>query len=417
MTAILGVAAFLLVPLLGLWVWRLEAVRKLQRDARIAAAFAAGGLAMSVAMAALSLAGIQWSRTSLFLVAAVLFVAGLRYGLRDAQASSEGSVSRTAVAGILVFLVLTGYGVLTARESAGDLHFFWGPKAVRFFRAGGIDVSYLADKNFYFAHPDYPPLLPMLYAWSHTVAHQFSFWAAVLTMILFLFGAVAFVRGATGDDWGALLMAGTLAYTFAVGCAAGGADPPLIFFEVIALAALTFLEGRRGADVLAAIGLAGAAWTKVEGATFVIAVVIALLVLRRGFLRTLRLAAPAALLLGAWMVFLFANGLVDLYRGATMGIFWSALPNTIRLVATSGTYELYALPWLAPIALVALGDARRAALPLVIAGLTLGATLFFYLHVADPTWWIAASAPRVLLTPLTALLIAAVAARRPPTMC
>jgi hypothetical protein len=43
--------------------------------------------------------------------------------------------------------------------------------------------------------------------------------------------------------------------------------------------------------------------------------------------------------------------------------------------------------------------------------LTFGSAIFYYVHVPDPTWWILSSAPRVLLTPLTALLIAAVAAR------
>ena len=57
-----------------------------------------------------------------------------------------------------------------------------------------------------------------------------------------------------------------------------------------------------------------------------------------------------------------------------------------------------------------MGDVRRAAAPLLIALLTFGAAVFFYIHLPDPTWWVLSSAPRVLLTPLTALLIAAVSA-------
>jgi hypothetical protein len=44
--------------------------------------------------------------------------------------------------------------------------------------------------------------------------------------------------------------------------------------------------------------------------------------------------------------------------------------------------------------------------------LTFAAAFFFYIHLPDPTWWILASAPRVLLTPLAALLIASAAAWR-----
>jgi hypothetical protein len=67
--------------------------------------------------------------------------------------------------------------------------------------------------------------------------------------------------------------------------------------------------------------------------------------------------------------------------------------------------------------LLALGKNRRAAaLPLVVVVLTIGVSVFFYIHLPDPTWWILASAPRVLLTPLLALLIASLAAWRPRTI-
>jgi hypothetical protein len=68
-------------------------------------------------------------------------------------------------------------------DGAGDLRrsaFFGGPKAVHFFRAGGISPPYLSDPNTFFAHRDYPPLLPLVYAWSHTVSSQFGWWAALL---------------------------------------------------------------------------------------------------------------------------------------------------------------------------------------------------------------------------------------------
>src|SRR6185436_4940586 len=143
-----------------------------------------------------------------------------------------------------------------------------------------------------------------------------------------------------------LLMA-SLSYAIAIGFAAGGADPPLVLFETLALWALVFLDDARSRDVLAAIGLAGAAMTKVEGATFVIAVVLALLIVRREVKRTLLIAAPAIVIL---------------------------------------------LPWLAPLVLLFLGK-RRAVLPLLVVALTLCATVFFYIHLEEPSWWIAASAP------------------------
>ncbi|MEP6743927.1 MAG: hypothetical protein ABJB33_00380, partial [Gemmatimonadota bacterium] len=315
----------------------------------------------------------------------------------------------------LVFVLLTAYGVMTARESAGDLHFFWGPKAVRFFRAGGIDAAYLRQSDYQPAHPDYPPLIPLLYAWSHSLSSgSFSWWGAVAATLLFLFGGVFLIHGASGDGPGTLLAAATLSYAYAIGFAAGGADPPLIFFETLALVALTFLENERGSDILAAIGLCGAAWTKIEGATFAIAVLLALLLVRRDWKRALRIGAPAAVLLGSWVVFVKVARLLELYRGAAMDVYWETLLPTLRTMARTATYDLYALPWLVPIVLLVLGKNRRAAtLPVVVAMLTTGVAVFFYIHLPDPTWWILASAQRVLLTPLVALLIAALAAWHP----
>ena len=58
------------------------------------------------------------------------------------------------------------------------------------------------------------------------------------------------------------------------------------------------------------------------------------------------------------------------------------------------------------------GNVRRALVPVAIAVLTTGATVYFYVHYPDPVWWIESSSPRVILTPLLALLIGAMAANR-----
>ena len=402
MMHVLAFAAYLALPLIGIGVWRLDAVRRLDLPARIAVALAAGMLITGVVMTLISIAHVPWSRTTLVivlgLIAALSWPRG--YGLRVARGAT-----RNAQLATVVFLILTLYGLLDARESCGDLHFFWGPKAIHFYRYGGIDLQWLADPNTV-GNPGYPPLLPLLYAWSQTLAQQFSWWAAILATALFLFGAVAIVRGASGDDRGALLMAATLSYCVAVADAAGAGEAPLILFETLAIVAVTFIDS----PILAAIALAGAAVVKIEGATFVIAVVIVDLLLRRNWKRTIAIAAPAAILLGAWLGVVRAYGILEYYRGAAMPIYFSTLPKTLLLLAKTGRYELWWLPWLIPAALVAMGNIRRAAAPLLIALLTFGAAIFFYIHLPDPTWWILSSAPRVLLTPLTALLIAAVSA-------
>jgi len=409
---VLAFTAYLLLPLIGTVIWRLDSVRRLDLGGRIAVAGAAGAAIIVAVLAALSIVSIEWSR-GLILSIVVVIMAESIYLARPLPTRERHPIDRIAMTALIVIAILLIYGLLDARLSCGDLHFFWGPKAVRFYRDGGVTLGFLADPNTVRMNPGYPLLLPLLYVWSETIARQFSWFSAVLSTALFLFGSVALVRSTSRDDRAAVLMAATLAYAFAIADAAGAGEPPLIFFETLAIVAITFIPDRRAQVVLAALGLACAAMTKIEGATFAIAVVIALLVVRRTFKRTMLIAAPAALVLGAWLAFVRLHNLSEYYRGAGMPIYFAAVTKTLLTLAKAASYELYGLPWIVPIVLIAIApNPRNAALPLLIAILTFGAAFFFYIHLPDPTWWILASAPRVLLTPLTALVIASAAAWR-----
>ena len=304
----------------------------------------------------------------------------------------------------MAILAIFAYLVLTDRTTAGDLHFFWGPKAIAFHRAGGLDARFLGDPNYFAMHADYPPLVPLAFALMHGFTREVPWRAAAFSAVVCLAASAALLEGA-----GALLVAASLAWAFTVAHASGGADPPLVLFEILALVALTF----RRNDVVASIAIACAVMTKVEGATFAVAIVLAILLVQRNWKRAALVVAPALVLLAAWLTFVVRHGLLDTYRGGGATIHLTALPKTIVTMASVASYDLLWLPWLVPIVLVATGDRRRAALPLGVAILTLGAATFFYLHAPDPAWWIESSAPRVLLTPLAALTVAGIAAARP----
>ncbi|PYQ29213.1 MAG: hypothetical protein DMF56_13145 [Acidobacteria bacterium] len=399
MTHVLFVAALLSLPLFGLWTWRLEAVRRADLAARVAVAGAAGAVTVAVVMSVLSLVHVRWTRITLLVIFGAVLWSGARFGRRTLAIRRPKRPPLHWMT--IAFVALTCYGILTARESAGDLHFFWGPKAIHFAEARGIDVAFLA--NHAHPNPDYPPLVPLVYAFATLVAGGFSWWGALLGSALCMIACIAIVRGFTGDDFGALLLAAIYAWTFAVGYVPGGADAPLLLFETLALIALT-----RNADALAAIGLAGAVFTKVEGATFVIAVVLAIVLVRRDFKRSFRVAAPAFVLFAAWLAFLLVNHLIFGYGEAPAPIHFDVIAKTLTLVAQSAQYRIAALPWIVPIVLLVW---RRDPLPLVVAVLTFGVAIFFYIHNQNPDWWISASALRVLLTPLTALLIAVLQSR------
>lgn len=417
MTDLLGLLAYLLLPAIGWIVWRLDFVRAMPLGARLAVAMAAGSLIVALLMSALSVIGVEWSRTVIFTILAIAIAAG-GYASRGARATSPahpsplGTRSAIALGGTAVCWLLTLYGTLTARHSCGDLAFTWGPKAIRWFRAGGLDPDVL--HTWPQLTVDYPPLQTLLLAFSHTFAHQFPWWAAVLASPLFFLALLFVVRSWSGDDLGTLLVAATLTWTFTLAYPAGCAEPPLLLFEVIAIAALTFIDDERGQTVLAALGLAGAVYTKLEGATFAVAVFLTILLVQRKPKRAFLVVAPAALLFAAWMTFVFRNDLLYMYSGAKLPIYWSTIPVVLKTLAKVARFNLWWLPYLVPIALIALGNVRRALVPVSIALLTTGATVYFYVHYPDPVWWIESSSPRVILTPLLALLIGAIAAQQRP---
>lgn len=412
-TEVLGLLSYLVLPLVGIAVWRLDFVRAMRLPARIAVAGAAGALVVALLLSTFSLVGIEWSRTSLLSVALVISAAGIALVRRAPPVAVEPAptLHRIALTGSAVCWLVTVYATLTARQSCGDLQFTWGPKAIRWFRAGGLDPAVL--HTWPQLTVDYPPLQTLLLAWSNTFARQFPWWAAILAGPLFFLALLAVIRTWSRDDVGTLLVASALTWTFTLSYPAGCAEPPLLLFEAIAIGALTFLQDSRAQTFLVSLALAGAVFTKLEGTTFAIAVVLTILIVQRAPRKALVVAAPAALLFGGWMAFVFRNDLLYMYGGAKMPIYWSALPVVLRTLAKVAKFESYWLPWLVPIALIAFGNVRRSLVPLAIALLTSGATIYFYVHYPDPVWWIESSSPRVLLTPLLALLIAAIAAWRP----
>jgi hypothetical protein len=370
-------------------------------SARIAFAFVIGAVFVTTAMFFASAVGIPWN--GWFLIFTLVLGGGGGFAALRRRVGDATQSTRVPLA-ILGFAVLTGYGTLTARETCADLLYFWGPKAVRFAAARGIDLAFLRAPDHFLMHPDYPPLLPLLYAWGALVVHGFSYWGPLLlTPILLAFTALI-LRGTA--HCGGALMAAVLAFGYAQGLAAGAADPLLILFEVAALCALTFLDD----PLLASIALAGAAMTKVEGAAFVVVVVIAYAIVSRRPLRALAIAIAPALLLGSWIAFARAHGLLDSYARGSTSPTWSFEP--VKAVARAASYHAYYLPWLAVLTPLAFAKKlQRATLPLLVAAGSLAYILFFYLHAdANLDFWIAVSAERVLLTPLAALAVAAAAA-------
>ncbi|HSP13219.1 MAG TPA: hypothetical protein VLV78_00545 [Thermoanaerobaculia bacterium] len=397
MSTAVWVAATLLFTLFGV------PFRDGDRASQLAIRFTTGMVIGGAVMWLEALLAIPWSRLAL-LIPLVVCGAAAVLGRRDSP-REEGRRSTWPIALITLLAI---YGVATARETSGDLLFFWGPKAQHFFLARTIDVGFLKFPHYYLMHPDYPPLQPLVYAWNSMAAHRFSYFGATFLTPLYLLATVLAFRGLARANGFATLLAALLAFGFGAGRVAGGADPQLILFEVVALAALTF---RDDADLIAAIALAGAAFTKVEGASFAIILIVAFALTRRNLKRALLVAAPATVLLGSWIVFAQVHSLLDSYARGGTPLHFDSLGLVLYVAGFEASYRAAYLPWIAVLLPLPFGrNWGRAAMPLLVAAGSILSITFFYLHEPNAVWWIKASADRVLLTPLVALLVASAAA-------
>ena len=373
----------------------------------------AGLLFVGGEMLAFSFLAISWTLPRLLALPTLVVCGGLLRRGGSREIPGPRSALLVIAAGIVA---LAAYGSWSARATSADFVLFWGAKGERFALARGIAVPFLKAPEHYLMHPDYPPLLPFLYAFGSLAAGRFPWGASLLVMPWFLAMTVSVFHGVAEKRLdhpreSALLtavFAGVLGLTGLVTCAAGSADAGLIAFETAALAVL-LSTGGGPSEWIAGAAFAGACLLKLEG-LFVSAIVISgvILVCRPGWRRRLvsaaRLSLFPAIGLGSWLLFCRANGLIDFYRGGQIGAF--TLKNASRIppaILHAAAYDYAFLPWIA-LALTGFAFRQRgwAFLPLWTAGAFLSVNVYFYLHgTADPTIWIWWSAGRTLITVLT----------------
>ena len=357
-----------------------------------------------------SLLGARWSGWLLASTALVFSIAALLPAgkLRGRLTKPSLPLRDASAAGIAVFVALSAYGALTARMTNADLLYFWGPKAAHFLEARGIDVQFLAFPHYFLMHADYPPLLPLLYVWNSILTGGFTMEGAVLLTPIFLLAAALVLRGYSRSNHFALLLAAVLCYALDVSHVGGGADALLVLFEVLALSATVWRRGPID-DAVVAIALAGAVFTKVEGAAFAAVLLGATFLVRRSW-KPLMTSIPAAILIGSWILFSRRHGLLDAYGGDDTGFHPQNLGLIAKVAGAQISYSALYLPWIASIAPLAFSRSlRAAAIPLLAAVGCIAYTLYFYLHAPDPVWWIEASVERVLLTSLAAFVVASAA--------
>jgi len=427
-------AVFLLSPLalalFGLPAAWARPVDRFSVAGRFSAAFVTGVVVFTVWLTLLSAAGIRWSDESVVAPLAAASVTGaIVLSRRMKEGRSDGSEAGTVawLAGGLAISAGTAHLMLmalTSRATSIDFLYFWGVKAQRYAELGGIDAALLADPLAVHMHSNYPPLVPIVYAWGISLAGRLPWQMGLATCAVWLLAGVPLLRDLLGrvmhrDEAALASSFWFLAMALAVpaSLSAGNAEPAMVLFASVAVAAL--LE--RSSNWLAVVALAGVVLTKNEGLvvfTLIAGAAVAREILEgsRGALLAGRAAGvvlvPLAAL-GTWLLFEALRGVP--MEGATRGKAGAFALGRAGEVAVEMMKNLDAgsagLAWLVAALLLARSWRRwRALLPALVPALGTLAFLFvYYLHFRGDGLdvWMRWTMPRVSLSALAAALVGA----------
>ena len=431
-SAFLFLLAPLLLAFLGAGAAFHPSVRGFPAFARLSAAFLAGAVALAGEATLLSMLRVPWSLVSLalpLLTVSLLLAAWWSRSRAAATPMLRFSPSKAILlaASAIAFLAFChlGLALATSRATSVDYVLFWGVKGVRFAQARGIDSQLLAWSFFSHAVPDYPPLVPIVYAWCVLVAGRMSWRVGVIATGLWLLAAIPLVlaclRRRLDDDRAAVVTAfwtAGLCVSLAHSLSGGGAEAPLLMFETVAGAALLTEAPLDSSRFLPALALMGAALTKVEGLVGAGALVLgaflrdALERRERPLRRALRLALAPLFGVGLWFAFQLVSGLPVGYRahGMAFGLTSAHVGTILRELMRSLNAGTLGLTWMLPLVFL-LGS--RKSLRRVLPGLVpvfgiLAFLTFDYMHDRDdPSLRIGWTAPRVSQPALSLWILSA----------
>lgn len=403
-------------------------IRRLDAAARVAAAFAFGAVVLTLHAIALSAFQVRWTIVSLAappLIAAAIatFVLWRRrqQPSPDTMEPSRRWVMAAAAAWLLMVIAL-----FATRATSADYLFFWGAKASRFAAVGSIDRPLLGHPHMLHLRGLYPPLVPVEQAWTALATGRMQWMLNLADALLWLAAAILLLRGlirhALGEQASDLIVsfwAAAISASLIASYAGGSAEAQLVFFATVAGAAL-FL-GPKPSVSIAAVALAGAVLTKVEGALIAaVIVVVAAAVSRFSANRLSRseyahLAAWPALAYAVWWLFQKAGGLTlsDPLRGNLADFSIARFPAVLMTMLSKMGTAAWGLPWIIPTVVLILVARhwRAAAGPVLSAAAMLGFFLFYYLLERRPLDMVMGwEVPRITQPALSLLILGAGAA-------
>jgi len=377
----------------------------------------AGALVVHLLLTMLDALGISWHPLLLVLLLAAAI--GLAHFVPPRPAeparlpSDLGWGDALALFALLVFTCTA----LTLWTMTPDFIYHWGIKGSRFFLHRGVDYAWLARPWNWVLHPDYPNLLPELFATSAIFVGKFEPHAQMLwTSIFFLLMLASAREGlrAAGDRWAgqaALAILGLTSALFGMGHLMAGAADWLMAAAFLAAVPALLRPPDRAGDWQIGVAAGFAAASKIEGAPFAL-ILAGTQLLRRmiaerrlDWRAAVRLSLPAAAVGAPWLLRVFRH---HLFLGSNSGPFDLSradviLPALAEALADPAWHGLSLLVLLGP----ALLFVRRVRPVAAVATLQ----LLFYLYVyftapVETRYYVLTSFARLIFHLIPALIVA-----------
>lgn len=371
--------------------------------------FMAGAVMFHLLLTAYDFAGIRWSRVALVLPLAVLAGLGKRSPRSSAEAGTFGWGEGAAAFALASFAVLA----TTLWIATPDFIYHWGIKGERFFLARGVDYAWLAREWNWVIHPDYPNLLPELFAGTALLAGSFEapaqmLWSVLFFALILVSGREALRQTDTPRPFapaGLAIAAFSLAGFGIVHRMAGAADWMPALALAAALPALLRPADREG-DWEVGIAAAFAAASKIEGMPLAAFLAGVQLLRRREIGAALRLGLPMAAVAGTWAIRTFRHGLYQQFNSGTFDP--GRAPEVLRSLAeVAGWKESWRGLTLVLLAAPLLLLPRRTR----AAGAVISLQLLFYLwtyfsSAVDTGFQVVSSFPRLAMHLFPAVVVA-----------
>jgi hypothetical protein len=348
--------------------------------ARIGFAFLAGSGSVTLVMLLATFAGIRWSLpvvlAGLALVAGAAFPCARRLATGDRTRLRAHPLAFAADAATLVSVAGYALFATVARPWEWDFWAIWGLKAKEFLLTRGVNFEFLGRPDNFFSHPDYPPLVPLVYDFAALVGGKWDDrWMGAIT-VAFAVAMLLVLREELQRQSGSALAGafGTLAVS-GVACSGwvGLGDGPLIALAAPGLLIMSrgFREASSRAIVAGSVLLGLSGLAKNEGVSFVVAAIVVTLIFERR--RWLQVALPAAALVAPWLLARLAiAATTDVFEGGFAARVAERLSDPAGFVSTlaGGMFERPEL-WLILALLLALhpAAAKRERFLLGVAGL------------------------------------------------